>query len=606
MDEEDIREAEESQALNTANDFTGFGTAHDAVIKASAIDIFRPSNETIGTKLLKKMGWREGQGIGPRIRRAAKLDDEDNDQVETHLFAPDEVHVAPISRKTDCKGLGYEGEVQEQKYESNGTGKSSNEAAALDEGTDKEILGPLSGTKKKGASVKKRAAFGVGILNDDGSGDEDPYSMGPKISYNKTIGGDKKSKAKPKVSTGTANPLVRHKPTFISKKLANLKGALRKCHDGRLPLDGFSLADELDSFGSMSLQDHKYKPPEVPEDWKSSLSQDSHDDNPSTFVSTAEAARSSSMTAKARSSLLGEAQLPGKSVFDYLTPASRDRLVVASGRQTLPAAGSEIGPSAHETAKSETEVLLSLIPGLDQTVALQALKRGTEGWMPYAEDESKRSRYRIYLEIQAGLRPAGEIPPRADHMRRDDWVLEMQEFARAAEVFKPISGPMASRFTSSSSTPKGRDDVSGEASTDALLSKPRTKPDSPAEAAAKLGMFGPMTRSILNFYPTRLLCKRFGVSMPIQEKPGNEGSASSAFSSAEPHLAATQFRSFTSAGYQHEETLEVKQTEIETSSSTIKQEAEVLDPDRNEALEQTRPGQDVFKAIFGSDDEEDD
>jgi G patch domain-containing protein 1 len=30
-----------------------------------------------------------------------------------------------------------------------------------------------------------------------------------------------------------------------------------------------------------------------------------------------------------------------------------------------------------------------------------------------------------------------------------------------------------------------------------------------------LGMFGPITRSITNFCPTRLLCKRFNVAMPV-------------------------------------------------------------------------------------------
>lgn len=31
----------------------------------------------------------------------------------------------------------------------------------------------------------------------------------------------------------------------------------------------------------------------------------------------------------------------------------------------------------------------------------------------------------------------------------------------------------------------------------------------------------------------------------------------------------------------------------------------MMDPDRNEALEQQRPGQAIFNAIFGSDDEDD-
>ena len=28
-----------------------------------------PSQNTIGVRMLRKMGWREGQGIGPRIKR---------------------------------------------------------------------------------------------------------------------------------------------------------------------------------------------------------------------------------------------------------------------------------------------------------------------------------------------------------------------------------------------------------------------------------------------------------------------------------------------------------------------------------------------------------
>lgn len=32
-------------------------------------NLIRPSQNTIGVKMLRKMGWREGQGIGPRIKR---------------------------------------------------------------------------------------------------------------------------------------------------------------------------------------------------------------------------------------------------------------------------------------------------------------------------------------------------------------------------------------------------------------------------------------------------------------------------------------------------------------------------------------------------------
>ncbi len=37
---------------------------------ASALeDLIKPTRNTIGVKMLRKMGWREGQGVGPRIKR---------------------------------------------------------------------------------------------------------------------------------------------------------------------------------------------------------------------------------------------------------------------------------------------------------------------------------------------------------------------------------------------------------------------------------------------------------------------------------------------------------------------------------------------------------
>ncbi|OAP54458.1 hypothetical protein AYL99_11559 [Fonsecaea erecta] len=619
MDEEDFREAEESRTLNTSSEFAGFGTEHDVMRKTATIDIFRPLDETIGSKLLKRMGWREGQGIGPRIRRAAKFGDREEEDVvdddvpaQTHLFAPDDVQLVSYTRKTDHKGLGYEGELQGQDQPaSRNTTTHNTTLRSTGENSDEEATAPLFGPRMKPARTSNRTGFGVGVLNDDHSDDEDPYSMGPKISYHKVIAGEKMPKTKSKGSGSAANPLVKTKPTFVSRKLAALKGALRKCHDGRLPLDGFVLADELDALGSMTIQDEKYKPPEVPEDWKSSIPPETGAEIASTFFSTAEAAKASNLTAKSRASLLGESQLPGKSVFDFLTPSARDRLAAASGRQNLPAAGSESAPNGYEPSGSETKNLQTMVPQIDRDVALQALNRAVGGWMPYAEDENKRLRYRTYLEIQAGQRAVDEVPPRAENMRQEDWILEMQEFARAAEVFKPISGLMATRFTSSSSSPKGQDGKSGDSATESLLTQARTKPEDPAESAAKLGMFGPMTRSVTNFYPTRLLCKRFGVPMPTPEgaKEDRNGGGTAA-GSTEPSFTAPQFRSYVSAGFQHDEGSEVGKSKFEnrTGQPPIPAVAETrpapLDPERNEALEQQRPGQAVFKAIFGSDDED--
>lgn len=621
MDEEDIREAEESRHLHTAQGFTGFGTEDDEKRKGSLIDLFRSSTGNMGVKLLQKMGWREGQGIGPRVKRAANLDEHDADSDEKHMFAPEDVVMIAFSRKTDYKGIGYDGEARlnDDRHDD----QQQSMRTQTNNSDDENKIGDEFAFVRKGeksAKNSKKSGFGVGILNDTGSDDEDPYSMGPRISYNRVIGGDKKSKKKGISSNTNANPSLKQKPVFVPKKLATLKGSLRKCHDGRLPLDGFVLGDELDSFATMSLQDDKYKPPAVPDGWKSSRTPESEIDNSVTAVPSTEVSKTSSLDAKSRAELLGESQLPGKSVFDYLTKAARDRLVSATGKTNLPPGMGERQPSKNEASEEETRTSLqALVPQLDQDIALQVLNRGSGGWMPYGDDEGKRLRYRTYLEIRAGLRSTAEgdeIPPKADGMSQEDWVLEMQEFAQAAQVFKPVTGLMASRFTSSKSTSgsldsKGDGDGDG---TESLLRKPISKPEDPAESAAKMGLFGPATRSVINFYPTRLLCKRFGVPLPDQPDQ--------AFSQDSERQNAPYFQDVRTTAKSTDQLLleSHKSTGLEPGTHRLRPEDDLnvaddpsqlaktgtVDPDQNNALEQERPGQAVFRAIFGSDDEDED
>ncbi|KAL4917649.1 hypothetical protein BDW62DRAFT_183571 [Aspergillus aurantiobrunneus] len=624
MDEEDIREVEESRNLQTNEEFSGFGsTATDATRRAGLMDIFKVTGETIGVKLMKKMGWREGQGVGPKVRRKADLGGggirPGGDADKKYLFAPENPPMVAFVRKTDHKGLGFEGEAR--------LGSHQEERGESDEDSD-----PLFGRRRitdrsRQAEPQKprRGAFGVGVLNDTGSDDdEDPYSLGPRISYNRTIGGDKKKKgkAKPtddtKPALGSSNPLLNNRPVFIPKKAIAAKGAagFRKCHDGRLPLDGFLLAEGVPSLSLSS--DKKYAPPEIPKDWKSKKVP-SKQQGASDYVSTAEAARASTLDPVSRAALLGEDQLPAKSIFDWMTPEGREKIAKLTGKMNLPPALGEKAPKGYELSEPQKQrQLWDLVPKLDKLVAVQALTRAASGWMPYSEDEDKLTRYRTFLEIRAGLRDS--LPDRVPGSSTDEWVTELDEFARAAEVFKPVSGVMASRFTSASSGPKG---ASGEAESDTntpLLSKPSDKPEDPAIAAAKIGMFGPMTRTTISFYPTRLLCKRFNVKPPshVQVDPGERSGVSSS--------SAGRFQS---AGYQTDtrprELLSqdvINQLMLEGggggaltpsrgdsasamhAAPTAKQEPVVIETDRNEALEGERPGEAVFKAIFGSDDED--
>ncbi|KAI4283135.1 MAG: hypothetical protein L6R38_002399 [Xanthoria sp. 2 TBL-2021] len=629
MDEEDIADAEEAKKLQTAESFAGFGTSVDDVRRNDVVmDIMKTTGETMGVKLLKKMGWREGQGIGPKVRRSAKLDEKDdpggngNGAQDTHLFAPEDSKTISLIRKNDRKGLGFAGEGRLDQPDPNGAAAS---AQKNDEDEDAGIGALVPNRKPKNKKAPARSGFGVGVLNDDGSGDDDPYSMGPKISYNRVVGGDKKKK--PIVGRPSANPLLNNKPIFISKKATSLNSAskYRRSHDGRLPLDGFILANDISQSPSAS-KSRQYPPPEIPEGWKSTKSSSTltSSTNSTPYRSTADIAKGSNLSPKSRAALLGEAALPGKSVFDFLTPNARSRLVTATKNDRLPPALSEA--SNHSSIPKS---LSSLIPQLSSETALTALGRGTAGWMPYAEDLSKRGRYRLFLEIRAGLKPEGTLPEKAPGSNTDDWVKEMQEFAHAAQIFKPMTGMMATRFTSSSSTPKLGSDTpdkgtNADPSTAAeeLLRKPREKPKDPAEEAAKVGMYGPMTREIKEFYPTRLLCKRFNIRPPVhvQVDPGqvppdvseeNHGS-----SSKKTHSEAIPQRRLELVGKRDMDELmreraDVKADAYESAPDAgqghdriAADEKRAVDPERNEALEKERPGEEVFKAIFGSDSED--
>lgn len=636
MDEEDLREAEEARQIQTSGDFAGFGsTDADATRQAGLMDLLKTAGgDTMGVKLLRKMGWRDGQGIGPKVRRKADLGDNNNmgegAAGETYLFAPENPPMIAFHQKNDHKGLGFQGEARlEDSHGGAASGKDNSGEDDEDSFFGRRLEAPGEPGKHKKSSKPegpRRGAFGVGVLNDTGSDDEDPYSLGPQISYNRVIGGDKKKKKKQKETAAAAampagsssNPLVSTKPVFISKKTmaAKQSSGFRKCHDGRLPLDGFLLAD-LSSL-AISSQERRYAPPEIPSDWKSSKTPASaKDQDPSSnYVSTADAAKASSLDPTSRAALLGEAQLPGKSIFDWMTPEARERIVKLTGKTNLPPALGEKAPKGYEMSEAEKRKdVWDLVPKLDKQVAVQALTRAVSGWMPYSEDPDKRNRYRSFLEVRAGVRD--NLPDRLPGSTTDEWASEMYEFARAAEIFKPVSGLMASRFTSASSGPKGSSDaLEPSSSTDdntnnPLLSRPAAKPEDPAVAAAKIGMFGAMTRSTVPFYPSRLLCKRFNVKPPahVQSDSGEQQSqpqSSGGPGGYQPNNNNNNTKELIPHDVLHQLMVDSGRVGPGTADSSTGSgptsgpvEPVVVDPEHNEALEAERPGEAVFEAIFG-------
>lgn len=367
MDEEDFAAAEEDKNLETSRDFTGFGSTADELsrrAKLTVMDLLKPPpDETMGVKLLKKMGWREGQGIGPKVRRAANVsDDGTSHEAEQpkvmHYFAPQNPALVTLEKKENYSGLGYTGSLKQESIR-------------------EQKLEP-----KAEKLTTRKGGFGVGILNEEDEEDEDVYEIKPKSSYNRIIGGDKK-----KSSKSTPKFVSPAKHVFISKKTNSFKASsnLRKCFDGRLPISSFSLATE-----HMETKDGWYPPPEVPEGWvpatfQGEVNKPEHCSDPNM-----------KLDPRSRGALLGETPLPGKSVFDFMSTTARERIAALTGKSNLPPALNEAPPAGYSPSP-----LTDIIPKVDPSVALGALNGG---FIPYADDTEKRKRYRSFLEIQAGLR----------------------------------------------------------------------------------------------------------------------------------------------------------------------------------------------------------
>lgn len=585
MDEEDLAEAAESRTLETAQAFaavggpSGSGTAQD-----DFFGLFMTEEDTMGVKILQKMGWRRDQGVGHKVRRPV-----DSDMSAQHLFAPPDTSMMPIIAQEQRKGLGFQSEARLSKAEEDAEPSTS-------------MFDRLS---KAPAAVKKpsvkKSSFGVGVLNDTGSDDEDPYELGPKITFNRTIGKEKKAKKPSKFAKAGASEKI----VFMPKKAASkTSSALAlQAPDGRLPLRGFVFAIIV-----VEQSRKRFPPPKIPPGWKSSKGISSSGAVDANFQSVADAAKASTLDAATRASLLGEKPLPGKSVFDFLSKEARDRIAGITGRTDLPQGRGEAAPDGFKSEGPKN--LWTFVPALDKEIAAAALAKGATGWMPYAEDLKKRARYVGFLELRAGLRQ--DLPERAPETSIGDWAKELEEFAHAANVFKPTSGIMASRFTSSSASSQGgTKNNSGENSN--LLRTAAVKAEDPAEQAAKMGMYGPMTRTQFAFYPSRLLCKRFNVpppkDVPPSADPGEEGNRTHEPVS-KPDMDKMVHEYLTKGNALHQRPAWMT-APAGTASATsqpapvaVMPEHATVDVEKNEALDKERAPEDVFKSIFGDDDED--
>jgi len=256
-------------------------------------------------------------------------------------------------------------------------------------------------------------------------------------------------------------------------------------------------------------------------------------------------------------------------------------------------------------------------PRIDPSAAKAALL----GFKPFTSDPVKQTRYTAFLKSQSEVvndenrlqlkqKPGQEL----EHFQ-----LELEEYAQAATVFKPLSGAMAGRFTTAKAVEQGPAVIQGLHTPSHSVPPPETKgpetkveePESAKTHAVKNGMYGVLTRETSVWVPARLLCKRFGVKEPeieIQEegpasssKPQNGWEPEALFAEAELVAsgsggAPSSVTASQSAGGdgrpERRDLNNIGLGEDETQGADI--------------LTYQKPARSIFKAIFASDEEDSD
>jgi len=208
------------------------------------------------------------------------------------------------------------------------------------------------------------------------------------------------------------------------------------------------------------------------------------------------------------------------------------------------------------------------------------------------------------------------------HQTTEDFNKELQDYAKSAVIFKPASGAIANRFTSASVVENGPKAIEGlhqPSHKHDYLESPdstpenREAPEDPMHQAARLGMFGPLTREQKEWHPAKLLCKRFGVKEPevapdssTKVVTGVASPRELALASGSTGNAMTPITSLPSPN-QASQPAASSSTPIRRDPRDLENIGLGEDEDQGrDTLTYEKPTMDIFKAIFASDDEDSD
>ncbi|CAM4543155.1 unnamed protein product [Lepidochelys kempii] len=478
-------------------------------------DLIAPAKITIGVELLRKMGWKEGQGVGPRVKRKPRKqkpdpevkvygcalppegseDEEDEYQPANVTFAPKDVMPVDLTPKENVRGLGYQGLDPTKAL----FGVSGGEHPSLfTDGSEKtsNLLGDLRHSKGRKLGISGQA-FGVGALEEE---DDDIYATETLSKYDTVL----KDEEPGDMLYGWTAP----------KQYKNKKGMEKEIRYIGKILDGFSLASKS------SATKKTYLPPDLPRDYRPvhyfRPVITARNENPLLLQALVESTgkletdalqqNRHTLNASQRRELLGETALkgPSPSVLEYLSGKDKERI-------------KEVKQAAEQQMKTQTLPQQSLnissfSYGVHQKwqMALggQLATPSSSDFKPFAKNPEKQKRYEDYIEsLKQGQKDTSEshTDPGMTEWERGR---EREEFFHAAVLYKSSNPVLSSRFTRA----KHEDD------TDKVeVPRDQEMDIDDKESAVKMKMFGKLTRDKFEWHPEKLLCKRFNVPDPYSD-----------------------------------------------------------------------------------------
>uniref|UniRef100_A0A8C8ZWG7 G-patch domain containing 1 n=1 Tax=Prolemur simus TaxID=1328070 RepID=A0A8C8ZWG7_PROSS len=537
MDEEDLSEfGIAPKAIVTTDDFASktkdrirekarqLAAAAAPIPGATLLDDFvTPAKLSVGFELLRKMGWKEGQGVGPRVKRRPRRqkpdpgvkiygcalppggsegsEDEDDDYLPDNVtFAPKDVTPVDFTPKDNVHGLAYKGLDPHQALFGT-SGEHFNLFSGGSEGAG-NLLGDVGLSKGRKLGISGQA-FGVGALEEE---DDDIYATETLSKYDTVLKDEEPGDG----LYGWTAPR-QYKSQKESEKDLRYIGKI---------LDGFSLA-------SKPLSSKKiYPPPQLPRDYRpvhyfrpvvAASSENSHllqvlSESAGKATQDPGTQSRHQLNASKRAELLGETPVKGSatSVLEFLSQKDKERIKEVKQATDLKAAQLKAKSLAQNARSSRPQPSMPDAGHCSWHMPLGGVTATARAsnFKPFAKDPEKQKRYEEFLlHMKQGQKDALErcLDPSMTEWERGR---ERDEFARAALLYVSSHSTLSSRFTHAK-----EDDDSDQ------VEVPRDQENDVGDkqSAVKMKMFGKLTRDTFEWHPDKLLCKRFNVPDPYPD-----------------------------------------------------------------------------------------